>query len=471
MNRKKIVSLILLLLLLVILCAVYLFNNKDKNSQESNTQNESVDTITIANTENVKQVNISNSNSNYSIVISEDNYSVKGYEKNTFSQAALKQIGSYLSNFNAKEIVSEDNVDLSKYGLSSPSAIAEVNGDSSYTIKIGDITADGKYYYASSNLNNSVYMINRNYGEMLISSMNDLIDMSVPQISTDSVSYIDVKYDHKPEILIKSDEENETLKNYVSSSGLSALIMDKPIKNAIVYPTNLKDEMLCDLPSMTLNKVVSLNSDNLGKYGLDKPSLHIVLKDTDNSLELIVGNKYDDTSYYAMVDDRPEVYTITSDNINAFENADIMNFIQNFIALHKRSDVSSIEIKIGENVYNLSFKEEENNKIAVDSEGVKRDNRNLYVDNQKIDSSSVGDLYEMIVGINFDSINFSDKPTKTLSSASIIYTLMDGNTDTVNLYNYNDNFYYIQKDTDSPIMLVNKQQFTQLQNKIGELKK
>ncbi len=472
--KKKIIYLAVAIVFLCILAALYFYGEK-RNETENVTENETVSeensSIVITDVKNANEIDINNSRSDYTVYVKDDEYFVKGYEKNSFSQSSIKYLFSAFSNLNAVKIVEENPSDISKYGLEIPLATATVKGDNSIIINVGEFTPDGKYVYVKTNNNNSVYMIPKSYGELLLKNMTALIEQNVTLISAENVNYVNIVEKGKPEILITSDSNNETLKNYVSTSGLSALMMKSPIEDAIVYPTNMQDSILCDLSTLYINSVVELSPDDLTKYGLNDPVKIITIKDTGSkSLTIKIGNSCDKDSVYVMIDNKPEVYTVTNLSLAAFNNINIMDFVQNFVSLYARSSVNSVTIKSENSEHKIEFKTEGDNKIAVDEEGVKRDNRNSYIDNKLIEKDNFGDFYETLVGIGFDSVDFDNTiELKGEPSVVIEFNLTDDSRDTVNYYNYNDNFYAVKNDGDLAVRLVNKQQIYKLIKYIEDL--
>lgn len=464
--NKKIIYLVFAIIILAALIAIYATGKNEPTEDNNNTDTNAK--IELKKSDNVSQIEIKNQNGNYVITLNDDKYAVTGYENNSVSQSALKQIFNFVSDLSAEQLVEQNASDLSKYGLDKPTATANVKSDSPFTFDIGNVTADNKYRYVRLDNSNDVYLMNKNTADTINISIKDLIDKTISTIQADSINYVNIKQNNKPEILITSDEDNKILQNYVSTSGLSALIMQKPIENAIVYPTNMREFLLSDLPEMTINDIAELNSNNLSKYGLDKPNMEIVLKDSSNkSITFKTGNSDTNNNLYVLIDSRPEIYVMNKNNFNAFENANIMDFIQNFVSLHARSTVDNITIVSDSFNHKIELKTEGDNKIAVDSEGVKRDNRNDYIDSKLIAKDVFGDFYEQLSGISFDSIEYNTDKKADKAALTITYNLSDGSNDTTEYFDYNDNFYFIKKENN--ILFVNKQQITQLINKINEL--
>ena len=471
--KKKLIYLIGAVVLLIFLIVLYIYSTKKETNLSNDTavtkenSNKAVSLIK----DNANEITIKNQKDQYTVTADTDSYTVIGYENNSFSQSNLKYLFSAMSDLSAVQLVEENAADMSKYGLFYPAATAEIKGETITMLNIGNATPDSKYQYVSLNKDKNVYMITKGYADLVLRNLSDIIERNVTDISAKNVSYVHITAKNNPEILIDTDSNNESLKNYVSTSGLSALVMHSPIKDAIVYPTNMQDSLLCNLSATAINSVVELKPADLSKYGLNNPSVTVEIRDSENSLVLIIGNDADSNNVYAMIKGKPEVYTITKDLLSPFTDINIMDFVQNFVSLYARSSVNNITLKFGNTEHKIEFKTEGENKIAVDEEGVKRDNRNAYINNKLIDKSKFGDFYESLVGIGFDSVRFDMSLENKKPDMVITYNLVDGKNDIVNYYNYDANFYYVKDSINNSILMVNKQQINQLLNQINELTK
>lgn len=466
--KKKTIYMAIAIALLVLLAAVYLLSKDNKNSVNTDiTQPESQNEIYVTDTEITNQLEVSNSHGIYVIRYVDDKYVVEGYENNSISQSDMKYLITVFSKLKAEKLVEENAADIAKYGFNDDNPFVRL-GDSETVISIGSLTSDRKYRYVTCDDKN-VYIVNASFCELALRDIKEFINRSVTTIAAKNVDYVHIVSQGKPEILIQPDNENTVIKDYVSTSGLSALLMVSPIKDAIVYPTNMQEYILSDLSAMAISSVEELNPRDLSKYGLDNPTTEITIKDGDNELNIKKGIAFDENSFYVTINDRPEIYTMTKDCFNLFENVNVMDFIQTFVSLHSRSRVDNIVFSTPNGSHKIELKSEGENTISTDSEGVKRDNRNDYIDSKLIDKETFGDFYEMLSGISFDSIEYNKSMSENTPVYTITYNLSDGTSDSSAMYEYNDNFCFMNSENN--ILLVNKQQLVQLEDKINELTK
>jgi hypothetical protein len=321
-----------------------------------------------------------------------------------------------------------------------------------------------------------VYIIDALAGKAISSTYNELIDKSVQKIDSSSVTKLDLKREGQDDVLVVFDKEDATSDTYHNTVGLAALTMKKPLENMIVYPYNLESAVLYNTGNLIINDLADIAPTDLSKYGLDNPVLTVSLEDIDgNSIEIKVGDKAEEYTkddveyYYAMFDDKPQVFTIDTRSIKPFEKAKMVDFIQNFITLYKRSEVESIEIKTKDKTYDITFKKEGENDFVTDDDGTQRDNRNTYINGTLVEKKAFSDFYESICALSFDDLDETATPNDE-PEVTISFKMLNGGSDKAEYYNYNDNFYCVKKG-DNCSMLINKQAVNKLISDAEKLEK
>ena len=239
------------------------------------------------------------------------------------------------------------------------------------------------------------------------------------------------------------------------------------MEGASVYPYNLESSLLSTCSSITLGDVVDAQPTDYARYGLDVPRLTVRLRDNSGSLEIKAGNDAGDGNVYVMVDDSVSVFTMDASLLEPFDDYTITDFIEKFVALHSRSDVSRVDMVSEFGTVDLEFREDGENKITTDENGAVQDNRLAILNGKTVEGDDFADFYELLVGLSFDQIGEhtqkSGEPAVTLT-----YTLLDGTVETTEFYTFNDNFYSVGKDGEYD-MLVSKQSVKQIVDRAGAL--
>lgn len=476
LKKMLIGAVILILLVGAYLVSAKVSKNKDKADENNNTnqeQEQEAKALLDKSSEDIVNAVIKRENDTIELVkVGEgDNakWAIKGYEDIAFNEDNINMLANNLAKVEYDSKICDVNADttsetLKEYGLDAPSVKAEINfkDNTNAVINIGKATTDSEFNYAMVDGGDGIYLVSSLVASRYNYTLNDLVSKEVTSINPVQILYVDVKQRDREEIEVEYKEEGEGNVANLASYGMQALTMHKPMSGAAVYPTNLQSTILEKATSFALSDVVEVKPSDLSKYGLDNPYLQISLKDANGSFSYKIGNAVDDNSYYCMVDDRNVVYTVNKELITPYENANIIDFIERFVALVYKKDVKEVEISNGSEDYKLVLKDnpEDKNKDKDkdnDDSQEEDDNRIGVLNGKEIDEDSFSGFYQSIIGITFDSIDnkepIGDKPAVTMK-----YTMLDGSVREVKYYDYkpNNNFYIVEIDNDTS-RLVNKQ--------------
>jgi hypothetical protein len=474
--KKKMLSLGCGIAVLAVLFGLYTYkvSSRSGSTSESATEEttDTTDTGIILNTgqyalcdksaETLRDITVTNGEAVLKLKYTDSGYVAEGYEK---AQLDMSNVASVASNFIGLYSDNKiDDTDLTRYGLDNPTAtgVATYEDGSSVTITLGNLTADGKYYYMQSSDLDGIYLVDELMGNRLLYTVNDLTDKTLTAIKPDYVDYVGVKAKNGDELLMYYDSEKSNASS-LAAQGLATLTMEKPIEGAIVYPYNLEGSVLSTCKQLTLASVVEVQPDDYSVYGLDDPEYIIRLRDSDAALELKVGGTDAAGNSYVMVDDRVSVFLMDSTLLQPLENYTVTDFVEKFVSLHNRTDVSSVVMQGEYGDFTLDFKTEGDNKIVTDEKGTSKDNRLVLINDKEVQSDSFKDFYELLVGLGFDQIEEHTQKSGE-PNAVLTYYLTDGSEQSVEFYQYSDNFYSVGKDGKYD-MLVSRQSVKQIVDK------
>lgn len=480
--KKKIVLLLSALAVLAIMLGVYFAKTSaDKKKAAEEAAKNNVDALeqleqtgirlTECNEKDIDNIVLNNGNTSIKLVKDNKGWVSADHKDYEYNDNALQTVVYCFTSLFAANEVTENAENLQQYGLDKPVVIGQSLDKKGNTqvIKLGTSTPDNNYYYAMVNDDPRVYIIDALAGKSLMYTYDDILDKSIDRVDSDSVTELEIKKQGSDDILVVFDNEDKTSQAYHNTVGLAALTMKKPFENMLVYPYNLESAVLYNLSQLNIGTLADPAPTDLNKYGLEQPYLSFSVKDIDGkAVSVKVGNEAaqfaDDetTYYYALFDDKPQVFTVDKRAIKPFEEAKVVDFIQNFITLHKRSDVEKLTINAGDKAFEIIFASEGENTFVTDDEGTKRDNRNTYINGKLIDKDTFSDFYESVCGLAFDEIadDAQDK-AKGEPNAAITFDLLDGSTDKAEYYDYNESFYAVKK-ADNCSMLINKQAVNKL---------
>lgn len=468
--KKKATALVCGVVILAILIVFYVVGltkikqttqvQEDKNIQEEIGQKLSVN-------KNAVDISIENSNGSYRFEKKKDNWKIKDYENVVLSDEAVNAVIDGVENLYAVRMIEENPENVDKYGLNNPLATVttKYKNKNQSVLKIGSLSADEKYYYVQPDNSPSVYLVNAASCDLFTGSMDNFVDKNVSKVDTNSITYMEIDYKDKEDILVEYDKDNSLVKEYADKNGLATLVLKKPVSDIVVYPYSLQATTLEDVNLLNVEKLADTNPKDLSKYGLENPEMKIILKDRNTELTVKVGSQVtddNDVDYrYVQINDRNEVFTMDERALQSFFEADIVDFVQPFVALHSRSSVNKIDAVNNDKKFNVEFKSEGKNKFTKTKDGVEKDNRNAYVNGKLVERKLFTPFYQNIVGLSFDSILKENVNVSGSPQAVINYTMKDGSNEKIEFYDYN-NSYYVAKKGDSSTLAVNKQSVRKL---------
>lgn len=457
------------LVILVFIVAAYLVSAKvsKKDNAEENpiAQEEEIkaDTLMNKNSEDIINAVIERENDTIEVIRKENDWSIKGYEDVELNEDNINMLVKNLASleYDSKicDVTNATTVEeLKAYGLDLPRIKATINfkDNSVVVVKIGKLTTDGEFSYVMLEGGDGVYLVEGLVTNRYNYSLNELVSKDVTSINPVQILYVDVKQRDKEEIEIEYKENGEGNVANLASYGMQALTMHKPMSGAAVYPTNLQSTILAKTTGFVLGDIVEVKPKSLASYGFDNPYIQVSLRDANGSFSFKIGFEADENNYYCMVDDRNVVYTVSKELITPYENANIIDFIERFIALVYKKDVKEVEVSNGTEAYKLVLKE--NPEAEKKSEEDNDDDTRIGVLNGKeLDEDSFSNFYQSMIGITFDSIT-NKEPISENPSVTMKYTMLDGSVKEVKYYEYkpNNNFYIAEVDNDTS-RLVNKQ--------------
>ncbi len=482
--KKKAVLFIALLAAMAVLLAVYA---SVKNSGKSGAAEPEPEVMTSGKyklvelaPEDIDSIFVDNGkNGGFYMDVTDDGIIVKDGENMPVDMSLLDDEKTLLELRSLINISSDNEVEKTeggvipdKYGLDEEKAAAKVyyhlKDGSEQQLYLGVITPDEKYYYAAVSLT-EVYTIGKTTGDNILKSVEELADLDMEKLDPNALAMLEIVQEGREDLRISFEKENENSNDSLNKNGLQTLVMHDPIPDLLVYPYNLETGLLYNYENFTIEKMVEIGDKNFAEYGLDKPVMSIAMADTEASVTLKVGKETEDgKGYYVTPYGNKAVYTMTKTALEPFFDYNIIDFIQKFVALHYRYELSDIDIKSDYGDYTVEFKEE-NGKTLTEENGTPIDKRQEYINGKAVDSEAFVDYYELLVGLTFDALE--DVRPQGEPHTVITYHLLDGTEDKVSFYDYDENFFVAVKDGSEGAlnMLITKQQVKQALDRAAEL--
>jgi len=390
---------------------------------------------------------------------------------------ALSTMASSVSMLTAAQKVTDSAADLSEYGLDKPAVTVDVqyqNGKG-YKLGIGGKTPDKNSYYASLQGDSSVYIIDSYTAEGFKSSLDGVLDKSLPGINTLTLQHFSVTQGGKPVVSFPRQYASPDQSGSSADSMFNELVMDQPYSGEKAYCSNIAALLLGNDAvnngqsqyNLSMDSLVELGAADLSKYGLDNPALSVSMGDGANQLNLSIGGKASDTAHYCMEGGAGSVFTLPDSAVKALYNIDVISLLDRILAIYNINTVKSVNITGPGVNYDIVMNKTVTSP-ATDS-AAEQDSYSPTVNGTPADEQSVKNAYQKLVALSYDNFDKDGKPAGT-PRLTVTYNFEDASVPpkTVTFYDYNADFYAADNGGTN-YYIINKQSVNTVVSAFGAL--
>lgn len=204
---------------------------------------------------------------------------------------------------------------------------------------------------------------------------------------------------------------------------------------------NSFDKFINSLPDFKIQDLVAENVTDLSTYGLDKPSLHLVidfynpnaetaegeLPKTTSTLDFIWGNLLENGKITFMRTGETTVYAMDSSFMETFKELATPFYLSSkYIELTNVADVKAVDINYSGQLYHLDIDEEK---------------ASYSINNNPLEKDAFKALYRSIIGI-YAETELEKSGSEGTADITITYTLKDGTTTEAVFTQSADGLYY-----------------------------
>lgn len=394
-KRRSIIALGVALILLV---GVYIFLS---TRPKAVVPDDTAPTVDISKVDKATIVNIALTNESGEIIFEKNDEgwtSTKPYPVK-LAQSTVDDLSRSFTALTADVVVEEEPSDLSIYGLKDPvvKGEAELKDGTKVVLNLGNKTAEGSTYYLMKEGDPKVYTVWSSYGQKLSSSLSDFRDKTLTQINLAEMSYLYMAKEGQKEIeIVTSEEQTEDQVQY----RLGLYEMVKPYKQPRGIDSTKLDEKLKGLPNLVIKDFADDNPTDLSVYGLDKPVMQFIIKDSANTLDLAFGNTLDDGTIYFKTADSDAVYTMDKAQLD-FMNTKPMEIMERFSYIVNIDSVDKVVIEGKGKTHTLTMtratekaaKEGEKDKVIT----------TYFLDGEEKKEDAFKDFYQSLIGTYVDT--------------------------------------------------------------------
>jgi len=453
---RKAKSIIALVVILLLLCGTYYYVSKHPKTSVSNSSSPAATASPVqvwkADSAKVSKVIVTYSGGANTFIKNAKEWAIENYAYK-LDQTAIASATDPLINLSLAE-VEKNAKDMDKYGLSKPTINAKVVGDGTdKMLLIGDKTTDGSNYYASEKDKSNVYFISSSIVESLTVKQASFRDKTITAI--DPATLLSVKIVPRIGSPTGGSTPIEITRNTNQSdqetqSSINSWIVTGPYSIPRGGDDQKISTVFASIAKIKISDIIEDNPKDLSVYGLDKPSLDVTLKDSKNTLHLIIGKDKDDSNVYFKTAEVNTIYIMDKAVIDTFKIKPL-DIVTKFAY-----------------IVNIDFVE----KIVVDAKGVKdtvilsRTSAKAEksgdpdvvtitskVNDKSIELSKFKTQYQEMIGLSVDAEN--DKKLEDKPEVTMTYTLNKGSKkqEVINFVPYDEQFYAVFRDGKSDFVI------------------
>lgn len=245
-------------------------------------------------------------------------------------ESLLSTIESTLSELDATR--SFDNEEgYAAYGLEEPVMwiTAQTSSGESFTLNIGNVSGSGYYAYVQGD--DLIYTVS----EELVNSLSySLLDMAVietiPALSETNILSISLlsggtitEITKDTQVVESQDDDESDAVNYIWYLQLDGEAAEIPSDNASL------EALISDMSYLYFDSLYAFNvdSDTIASCSLDDPAYTITVKHDDGAVTLKLGGTDENGNFYAMLNDSPYIYILSSSLVSAIVNLEDSNVL------------------------------------------------------------------------------------------------------------------------------------------------
>lgn len=482
-KKKKNLFTLLGLCVLLAVCIVLYFvvpKNKDKEAGETDTAEESKDTIVVDEIDSatITKVEIRKSGkTTLALVKKDDEWRFSENRDIPLDSESVTALFNCLNPVAATKTLDKEGAKLEEYGLDNPSMTIKLTAaGKEYQYDLGiSVPVEGGYYGLASS-GDKIYCMKDTLFSTFDINQNTLIKKDeLPEIKDDYMTYIHVDNKKGRDFEAKAVGESERVADYSSWN------ITKPYARPLA--TSMKDwsTTLGYFNSWTLGELVQYGCEDLSKYGLENPVSVVTVKyfevkdgytpaatatpsasdslagnETEavvpekyrkyKTIQLFIGNKKND-AYYVCLNGSKNVYTMTGDVVKNMIELDAYTSMDHCVYATLATKIKGFDVTYGNTAMKITrtaAKEEEKKDDA-------NENNNIWhINGKKVPAEEEDTFltpYSAAYLLEFTAkADDSVKPESNKPVLTIVYH-ENGRDVTVKYLPYDGtNFYRVDKD-------------------------
>jgi hypothetical protein len=378
-------------------------------------------------------------------------------------ETAVQDLVYSFTSLYSEALVEEKPKDLAQYGFDPPkaTATATLTDGSVREFYLGDQTPVKTTYYLKAKDDPRVFAVWMNHASHFRYTLSDIRNKKLPEINTQELVYLKIWKEGKPVFEVMSEELLPGMEEKVEFA-LARLYVTIPYHDPKPIASNRwSEDFISKFHPPRIKKFVDDRPKDLFPYGLDPPKAELLMKDKENTLHLLLGEKEGDVVYFQQKG-RPAVHALDAD-ILTFLDVKPFVVIDKFAFIVNIDHVNWVRITGRGQDRTLSIKRKEIEKTATEEEQEVKES--YFLDGKEVEEKPFKAMYQSIIGLLIDA-EYSP-PIREKPEIRITYNLNEGERreHRITFVPYNVDFYAVFKNGLSEF-LINR---AQLDNVFSDL--
>ena len=471
MKKKQVMSLVIMFVCVVALYAGYTIitkynqNKSEKEAEESEAENATIDIYDIDTTE-VAKITYTNSKGTVTIV-SKDGVWIDETTETPLNADSVQSMLDAIADFDAiSTIPAEEDNGFAEYGLDKPTLVYTItmNDGTEYNAKFGiPLVTETKGYYALLDTDTMVYTVSHNYYKPFMLSLAELTEIS---------DEVDITAEYITGFAVNVKDGMNFAAEYIgdelSEKEYYTWNITAPYENIRADTDSLKAQ-LANYTSIKYKQCVAYNCEDMSEYGLEDPLATVKIdyytvtgasdeEETEDAeadaqatpvpmenreyctFELAIGDGYTDDEGDSYVYVNPKgsvnVYTLSYDTVNLMINFAPIQIADRCIYAELVDELSGYDVEYDGKKYVIERKEENDENV-------------YYVNGEKVeDTEGLLTLYSLAyLFVTSQEADEAEVIADAETALTITYHENSGKDVVVKYLEYgNNNFYHVNNN-------------------------
>ena len=256
-----------------------------------------------------------------------------GEESISIDQNVLSTLAVMISNMTAKDVIEVEAKDTSAYGFDDQATYvkATTNDGDEFKFILGDMLFSRDGYYLMKEGDSTVYSVTLFTSNSMLITRGMLLNTNIfPGALSDVTSF-------------SLSKDNEKIFTIIPNDVYYWLITE-PIEFRCDAPKT--DAMINSTFNLMVKEYVDIDPEDISVYGLDNPKYELTIISRGIETKLYLGNEdIRDASYYAMIEGKSEVFSISASTLN-FVDTPAIDILWPFPYTPKLEYVKSVDVKV-----------------------------------------------------------------------------------------------------------------------------